>query len=183
MSTATIIQGPSRIRCEAASDLPQWYAVSTRAHHEKAVVARLGAAGFEHFLPLYKSVRHWKDRSVTLGLPLFPGYVFLHVRLLEHQYVLRDPGVSRFVGFDGLPAVIDDDEIEAVRRCLADGSRPVPHPYLPVGRCVRITNGPFIGLQGVVLSHKGVSRVVISIHLLKRSLAIQMNMDMMREVD
>ena len=83
---------------------PQWYAVCTRSNHEKCAAAQLDARTIEHFLPLYETVRKWKDRRKRVELPLFPGYIFVRIPLEERLRVLVTPGVVRLVGFDNRPA-------------------------------------------------------------------------------
>src|SRR5713226_10151021 len=117
---------------------PRWYAASTFSNHEKRVGEQLRERGVEHFLPLYDSVRRWKDRRVLLQLPLFPGYVFVRLPLRERLKVLQVPGVARLISFNGLPAALPDKEIEALRTGLAAQLRTEPHPYLTVGRRVRV---------------------------------------------
>lgn len=153
--------------CEA-----RWYAAYTSANHEKRVAEQLGVRGVEHFLPLYASARRWKDRRVTLHLPLFPGYVFVRVALRDRLRVVEVPGVARLVGFDGSPSALPDQEIGALRSGLESGVRAEPHPYLTVGRRVRLMSGPLAGITGVVLRRKGRFRVVISIESIERSIAV-----------
>src|SRR5882724_8277728 len=148
---------------------PHWYAAYTRAQHEKHVAAELGTREVEHFLPLYSSVRKWKDRRVKLDLPLFPGYVFVRLALRDRLRVQQVPGVARLVGFGGTPVALPGEEIEALRRGLARGVSAVPHPFLSVGRRVKLNNGPLAGMQGILLRRKGNFRVVISIELIQRA--------------
>src|SRR5712692_3562423 len=113
---------------------PRWYAVYTSANHEKRVAVQLVQRSVEHFLPLYASVRKWKDRRVKLDLPLFPGYVFVQMALRDRLQVLQIPGVANLVGFGGTPAALPEGEIEALRTSLGSGIRAEPHPFLTVGR-------------------------------------------------
>lgn len=151
---------------------PHWYAAYTCARHEKRVAAELYARAVECFLPLYSSPRRWKDRRVTLELPLFPGYVFVRLVLLERLRVLQIPGVVRLVGFDGRPTPLPDTEIESLRSGLSARLRAEPHPFLTVGRRVRITGGPFEGLEGILKKKKSSLRVVVSLSLIQRSVAV-----------
>src|SRR5438477_6146217 len=116
---------------------PHWYAAYTRAQHEKQVAAELGMREVEHFLPLYSSMRRWKDRRVQLELPLFPGYVFVRLALCERLRVVQIPSVVRLVGFNGTPAALPDTEIEIMRSGLSERLRAEPHPFLTAGRRVR----------------------------------------------
>jgi transcription antitermination factor NusG len=150
----------------------RWYAAYTSANHEKRVAEQMGVRGVEHFLPLYASVRQWKNGRVTLQQPLFPGYVFVRMALREKLRVQQIPGVARLVGFDGTPAALPEEEIEALRRSLSTGVRAEPHPYLAMGRRVRIKSGSLAGREGILLRRKGQLRVVISIELIQRSVAV-----------
>jgi transcription antitermination factor NusG len=174
------------VRSEAAgglaqSDLamamvePHWYAVYTCANHEKRVAAELQARTIEYFVPLYSSVRRWKDRRVTLDLPLFPGYVFVRLALRDRLHVLQIPSAVRLVGFNGLPVALPDTEMEIMRAGLSERLRAEPHPFLTVGRRVRIVSGPFAGLNGVLQRKKSNLRVVVSIDLIQRSVAVNVD--------
>lgn len=152
-----------------------WYAAYTCANHEKRVAAELGARDVEHFLPLYSSVRRWKDRRVQLELPLFPGYLFVRVALRERLRVVQIPSVVRLVGFNGLPAALPDEEMEILRKGLCQSLRAEPHPFLRVGRHVRITGGPFAGLEGVLKRKKSNLRVVVSLELIQRAVVVDVD--------
>lgn len=151
----------------------QWYVVSTNARHEKHVAKHLDMRNMEHFLPLYESRRRWKDRFVSLEMPLFPGYVFVHLALRDRLKVLQVPGVVRLVGFSGNPTPLPEDEIKALRNGLNSGVRAEPHPYLTVGRKVRVKGGPLEGLEGILLKRKNQSRLVISMQLILRSVVAE----------
>lgn len=153
---------------------PRWYAAYTRANHEKRVASEIEARAVEHFLPVYSSVRRWKDRRVMLELPLFPGYVFVRLALRDRLRVLQIPSVVRLVSFNGTPAALPDTEMEAMRSGLGKCLRAEPHPFLTVGRRVRITAGPFTGLEGVLVRKKNNLRVVVSIDLIQRAMAIEL---------
>jgi transcription antitermination factor NusG len=153
----------------------RWYAAYTSANHEKRVAEQLGARAMDFFLPVYESVRRWKDRRVTLQMPLFPGYVFVRMALQDRLRVQQVPGVAHLVGFAGSPAALPDEEIEALRSSLKSGVKAEPHPYLTVGRRVQVKSGPMQGMQGVLLQRKGRFRVVISIELIQRSVAVEMD--------
>lgn len=153
----------------------QWYAAYTSANHERRVAAQLADRGVEHFLPSYISVRQWKDRRMTLQLPLFPGYVFVRMALPNRLSVLQVAGVARLVGFGRAPAPLPEGEVEALRTGLTHGVRAEPHPYLKVGRRARITAGPLAGLEGILLRWKGSWRVVLSLELIQRSVAVDVD--------
>lgn len=152
-----------------------WYAAYTCANHEKRVNAELQARNVEHFLPLYRSVRRWKDRRVSLELPLFPGYVFVRITVSNRLRVLQIPGVVHLVGFNGRPAALPDDEMDILRSGFSQRLRAEPHAYLAAGQRVRLTSGPLAGIEGILLRRKGNCRVVISIELIQRSVAVEMD--------
>jgi len=152
-----------------------WYAAYTCANHEKQVAAQLDVRAVEHFLPLYSSVRRWKDRRVTLELPLFPGYVFIRLALQDRLRVLEIPSVVRLVGFNGQPTALPDKEMEILRAGLGQSLRAEPHPLLTVGRRVRINGGPFAGLEGVMQRKKSSVRVVVTLELIQRSVAVDVD--------
>ncbi len=153
----------------------RWYAAYTSSNHEKRVAEQMGVRGVEHFLPLYASIRRWRNGRVTLQRPLFPGYVFVRIALREKLRVQQIPGVAWLVGFDGILAALPDEEIEALRASLGTGMQAEPHPYFTSGRRVRVTNGPMAGLQGVLRRRKNNARLVVSLHLIQRAMAVEID--------
>ncbi len=162
---------------------PHWYAAYTRAQHEKRVAAELGMREVKHFLPLYSSMRRWKDRRVQLELPLFPGYVFVRLALRDRLRVLQIQSVVRLVGFNGLPTALPDTEMEIMQSGLSQTPRVQPHPFLTAGRHVRITGGPFAGLEGVLRRKKSGTRVIVSLGLIQRSVAVDVDIADVRPSD
>jgi transcription antitermination factor NusG len=154
---------------------PLWYVAYTSANHEKRVAEQFAVRSVEHFLPLYASLRRWKDRRVKLELPLFPGYVFVRLALCDQLRLLQVPGVARLVGFNGAPAALPTEEIEALKKGLACGVRAEPHPFLTVGRRVRVKAGPLVGLQGILVKRTNRSRLVVSMELIHRAMAVQID--------
>jgi transcription antitermination factor NusG len=153
---------------KADLETQRWYAIYTRANHEKRVAVHLAHLGVENYLPLYKTLRQWSDRRMTVELPLFPGYLFARTALKDRLPILQTPGVVRLVGARGQPTALDGEQIERLRSGL--GSVPAePFPRIPVGQRVRIIAGPLRGLEGVLLRRKPGLRVVISIELIQRS--------------
>jgi transcription antitermination factor NusG len=152
-----------------------WFAVYISANHEKKVAAELDRRSIECFLPLYHSVRRWKDRRVKLDLPLFPGYVFGHFALPERLRILQIPGVVRLVGFGNCPAAVPEIEICRIRRVLNQDLRIEPHPYLTVGRHVLVKAGPLAGLEGILTRRKNRLRFVVSVELIMRSIAAEID--------
>ena len=167
---------PDEGRVQEAHGVPaQWYAAYTRSRHEKVVAEALQQRTVEHFLPLYETVRKWKNGRFKVQLPLFPGYLFVHIALRDRLRVLQVPGVVRLVGFNGVPTALPQVELEIIRSALTKGVEAEPHPYLRVGQRVRITSGPMEGLQGILLRRRGRPRVVVSVDLIMRSVALDID--------
>src|SRR5258708_6550370 len=112
---------------------------------------------------------------MRLQLPLFPGYLFVRISLHDRLKVLQVPSVVRLVGFNGVPTALAEEEVEGLRRALAAGLRMEPHPYLTVGRRVRITAGPLAGREGILKRRKGTLRVVLSTELIQRSVFVDID--------
>lgn len=154
---------------------PRWYVAQTCANHEKSVLRELGQRSVEAYLPQYESVRRWKDRRMRLDLPLFPGYVFVHLPLCDRLRILQTPSVVRLVGFAGQPIPLLDQEIETLRQGLAYKIRFEPHPHLKVGRRVRVKTGPLQGLEGILLRKKSTFRFILTLDLIMRSVAAEID--------
>lgn len=154
---------------------PHWYAAYTCANHEKRVADQLSQSGMQHFLPLYSSIRRWKDRRVRLSLPLFPGYLFVFLALRDRLQLLQLPGVARLVTFNGRPAPLPEEQIEGLRRGLAQ-MHAEPHLGLTAGRRVRIIFGPLRGAEGILQRRKNSCRVVLSVELIMRFLAVEVDL-------
>ncbi len=152
----------------------RWYAVYTAARHEKRVAEQLERRRVECFLPLYEAVHRWKDRRARVTLPLFPSYVFVRIALPDRLQVLQVPSVVRLVSFQGEPTPLPDSEIEVLRRGLAQ-THAMPHPYLKVGRRVRIKSGPFQGMEGILKRRKDNFRLVLSLDLIMRSIVLDID--------
>lgn len=154
---------------------PRWYAVYTSANHEKRVAQQLAERSVEHLLPLFESLRRWKDRRVRLQMPLFPGYVFARFALRDRLQLLQIPSVVRLVSFNGYPAPLPEEDIQTIQNCLGRGHQVEPHSYLQVGRRVRVKSGPFQGLEGIILRRKNRTRFVLSFELIMRSVAVEID--------
>jgi len=152
-----------------------WYALYTCARHEKRVANQIERRNFSCFLPLYRSVRRWKDRRKELELALFPSYVFVRMELEKRLQVLQLPGVVRLVSFNGQPVALPADEIEALQERLSGDVKVEPHPYLRAGRRVRVRSGAMQGLEGIVVRRKDRCRVIFSIDLIQRSVAVEVD--------
>ena len=154
---------------------PQWFAAYTVVRHEKAVARQLGDRGIETFLPLYRGWHNWKDRRKLVELALFPGYVFVKIAAHNKLRVLQTYSVVNIVTFNGQLAALPEPEIDALRNALDNHVYAEPCPYLQVGRRVRVIRGPMAGAEGILTRKKDKCRVVISVEVLMRSVAVEVD--------
>lgn len=157
------------------SDPYPWYALHVRSHFERTTSNCLDSKGYEAFTPLYRSKRRWSDRVKVVELPLFPGYVFCRFDQQQQLPILKTPGVVAIVRFGGGPTAVDEQEIEAIRIVVGSGREAQPHPFVKVGRKIRILDGSLRGLEGLLLDMKKGRRVVVSVSLLQRSVAVEID--------
>ena len=160
---------------ESVIQLP-WFALHVRSRREALVADHLEGQGFECFLPLYKSTRRWSDRVKEVEQPLFPGYLFCRLNLSNRGPVLMTPGVQQIVGFGRTPAPVEEREVESIRQVLSSGLPSLPWPYLHVGERVRVNHGSLVNLEGILVNFKGSNRVVLSVTLLQRSVALEIDL-------
>jgi len=153
---------------------PRWYVLFVRANQEKRVAQSLAARAVEHYLPCYSSVRKWKDRRIRLEMPLFPGYIFVRLPLLDKRNVLTVPNVISLVGSSRGASEMAEEEILCIRRGLEQGTAQ-PHPYLKQGGSVMITTGIMAGMEGVLLRQQNGARIVISIDSIFRAFVVEVD--------
>jgi len=152
-----------------------WFALQTRSRYEHFAAAHLRSKGYELFLPVYTCRRRWSDRIKELELPLFPGYVFCKFDLLNRLPILVTPGVIQVIGTGKSPIPIDDAEIAALQAVAQSELPRQPWPFLQVGQKVRIAHGPLSGFEGILVNLKGNHRLVLSVGLLRRSVAVEID--------
>lgn len=153
-----------------------WFALQVRSRKEDWVASHLTGSGFECFLPKYKTIRRWSDRKKELENPLFPGYLFCRFDFQNRRLLVMTPGVIQIVGVGRKPMPIEEGEIEAIQVAISSGLPSQPWPYLKVGERVRVNCGPFSGLEGILVNLKGSHRVVLSVTLLQRSVAMEVDL-------
>ena len=152
-----------------------WFAIRVRSQFEHRVAAVLAGKGYEWFLPEYKSRRVWSDRIKEIQLPLFPGYVFCRFDPHRRLPIVTIPGFVSIVGIGKSPIPIDDAEIVGIQAAVRSGLPSQPWPFLQIGQRVRIKYGPLCDLEGILLDFRGQSRLVLSVTLLQRSVAVNMD--------
>lgn len=164
----------------------EWYACYTRARHEKQVEQLLQQRGFESYLPLVGLMRQWKDRKKLVQFPLFPSYVFGRFSLKQLHDVLTIPGVSTVVRANGYPTPIPARDIENVRmfaRAIADTGVPVEQrPFLAEGDWVQVMEGPFEGVEGIVIEQRGRKRVLVGVEAIGQGLEIDIDSRLLKAI-
>ena len=160
---------------DAGTRVPHWYALYTNPRHEKIVARQLKERCVENFLPLYRTWHRWKDRRKQVELALFPGYLFVRIEEQDKLQVLKTPGAVNLVSFNGKLAPLPEPEIEALRNALDNEICAEPCPYLRIGRKVRVVRGPMAGAEGILTRKKDRYRVVISVEVLMRSVALEID--------
>ena len=159
---------------------PAWYAVQVRSRKESHIASQLENRGVECFLPKFKAVRRWSDRIKELDQPLFPGYLFCRFHLDDRRPLLLTPGVMQIVGTARTPTAVAASEVLALQQAVAAGVPRQPWPFIEVGEQVRVIYGSLSGLEGILLNFKGSHRVVLSVTLLQRSVAFEVELAWVR---
>jgi len=159
-----------------------WFALTAKHQHEATVTRMLAAKGVVAFHPTYTVVRRWKDRNKSLQMPLFPGYVFFAGGQDRRVEILSTPGVFSIVSFGNMVAEISAEEVEAIRGAVANQMPLQPHPFLSEGDRVRVTCGPLAGVSGILLRHRDTCRLILSIELLGRSAAVEIDSTMVERI-
>jgi transcriptional antiterminator NusG len=159
-----------------------WYAIQAKSSREKTASLLLENAGYECLVPISKYMRRWSDRMKEVEVPLFPGYFFCRMDPHNRLPVLMTPGVIQIVGVGKTPIPVEEEEIAAIQRVGKSGLPTMPWPYLEVGNVVRIEEGPLRGLTGIVLKIKSGVKLVLSVSLLQRSMAVEIERGWIGEV-
>ena len=152
-----------------------WYALYTRPRHEKQVLQELTNNQIEAYLPTQKVRRRWSDRYKIVEEPLFKNYLFVRSEEQGYRRAQKPYGAVSFVMVEGVPAIIPDEEIEAVRILVTSELPHNPYPYLKEGRKVRVKYGPLEGCEGILVRKRGLARLIVSLHLLQRSIEAELD--------
>jgi len=150
-----------------------WFAIMVRTGREKTTTLLLENAGYECFLPVSKFTRRWSDRMKEIEVPLFPGYLFCRMDPYNRLPVLMTPGVIQIVGTGKTLIPVEEEEITAIQRIVKNGLSTMPWPYLQVGHLARIEEGPLRGMTGIIVRIKSGMKLVLSVSLLQRSVAVE----------
>jgi len=164
------------------TDNQRWFALQVRARWESSATLLLTGKGYQTLLPTYKTKKRWNGRLREIQAPLFPGYVFCQFDSQKRLPVLVTPGVMAVVSRGRVPLPVEDSEIAAIQTVVASGLHAEPHPYLELGQRVRIEIDALAGLEGILISFKGNQRIVVSVSLLRRSVALEIDQACVRPV-
>ncbi|HZP22439.1 MAG TPA: UpxY family transcription antiterminator [Terriglobales bacterium] len=152
-----------------------WLAAYTRSHHEQRVSEQLEQKSVEHLLPTYERLARWSDRVKRSRAPLFPGYVFVRVSDAERVRVLETAGVVSLVSRAGKAVPLSTEEVAQLRACCLQSHNIEPHPYLKIGRRVRVQHGPFAGWEGTLVEKQNSRRLVITIEQIMKAVAVNID--------
>lgn len=158
----------------------RWYALQVRTRWESSTSLLLSGKGYQTLLPTYRVKKTWSGKLKELDTPLFPGYVFCEFDAHNRLPVLVTPGVIAVVGRGKIPVPVEDGEIAGIRAAMTSGYRVEPCPYLELGQKVRIESEPLQGLEGILVNFKGNHRIVLSVTLLRRSVALEIDRSCVR---
>lgn len=162
------------------SDLRRWYALQVRTRWENSTSVLLSGKGYQTLLPTYKVKKNWSGRLKEINAPLFPGYVFCQFDAQNRLPVLITPGVISVVGRGKIPVPVEDGEIAAIQAVVSSGFQAEPWPFLELGQRVRIEGEALQGLEGLLIHFKGNHRIVLSVSLLRRSVALEIDQSCVR---
>jgi transcription antitermination factor NusG len=152
-----------------------WLAVQVRSGREIGTAAGLRERGYEEFVPLCQQKRRWSDRTKVVNVALFTGYVFCRFDAANPYPIISTPGVLTIVGGKHSPVPVNNSEIEALQISDRAQAECRPCTFLDVGQRVEIRSGPLSGLSGIVVRFKNRHRLIISISLLRKSVAIELD--------
>jgi len=152
-----------------------WYAIHVKPRFERKVSRSFHEKGYEEFAPFYRVRRRWSDRTRTVEFPLFAGYIFCRFDVTKRLPILQTPGVVSIVSFGKQFIPVDEGEIAAIQAVQRAGAEVTPWPYLQVGQRVRVRGGALHGLEGLLLRMRNGRRLVLSVTLMQRSVAVEIS--------
>lgn len=164
------------------ADCQRWFALQVRTRWESSTAVLLSGKGYQTFLPTFKARKRWNGKLREVSTPLFPGYVFCQFDAQKRLPILITPGVLSVVGRGRVPLPVDDTEMTAIQTIASSGFRAEPWPYLEVGQKIRIESDSLMGLEGILINFKGNHRIVVSVTLLRRSVALEIDRSCVRPV-
>jgi transcription antitermination factor NusG len=159
----------------------QWHVIYTYPHFEKKIFGQLFEKNIDAFLPCQKTVKQWRDRKKTVEIPLFPNYIFVNISTADRHKVFVE-GVTRFISFDGKPAIVPDKEIDVIKKLSQNNCNVNNESYYNKGDKVRVVAGPLAGLEGMLLDIKGKSRVSIRFNSIAQAVSIDIQSSLLEKI-
>jgi transcription antitermination factor NusG len=153
----------------------RWFALQVRTRWEGSTAVLLEGKGYRTLLPTYKTRKAWSGKTREISTPLFPGYVFCQFDSQKRLPILVTPGVLSVVSTGRVPLPVDDNEISNIQTLVASGCQAEPWPYLEVGQRIRVECDSLRGVEGILIQFKGNHRIVVSVSLLRRSVALEID--------
>jgi transcription antitermination factor NusG len=181
-SIAVDSKGAIDLMTDPGADNQRWFALQVRTRWESSTAVLLSGKGYQTLLPIYQTKKRWNGKLRQISAPLFPGYVFCQFDALNRLPILVTPGVMAVVGRGRVPFPVNDSEIAAIQTIVSSGFHAEPWPYLEVGQRIRIESDSLNGLEGILVNFKGNNRIVVSVSLLRRSVALEIDRDCVRPV-
>jgi len=167
---------------DCRTEVQRWFALQVRTRWESSTATLLSGKGYQTLAPTYQARKRWGGRLTQLNAPLFPGYVFCQFDAQNRLPILVTPGVMAVVGCGRVPLPVDDAEIAAIQTVVSSGFSAEPWPYLELGQRVRIESNALEGLEGILINFKGSHRIVVSVSLLRRSVALEIDRSCVKAV-
>jgi transcriptional antiterminator NusG len=161
----------------AAPALLPWFAIRVKSRRENVTAIALRGKGLEEFAPTCRARNRWSDRVKEVDVPLFPGYIFCRFDPQHRLPVMTTPGIVSIVGLGKTPVPVDDSEIARIQSVVSSGALAYPWPFLCIGQKVTIRRGPLTGVEGFLIASKDQYRLVVSVQLLQRSVATEIDRD------
>lgn len=151
-----------------------WYAIYTKSRQEKKINEELKELEIESYLPLQKVLRQWSDRKKWVSVPLFNGYIFVHINKKQYYNVLNITGVVKYVSFEGKPVSIPDQQISAIKQYLEEEEIILDEQLktLKSGDFVEVIKGPLIGLKGNIVNWRGKHKLLVEINAINQNILI-----------
>jgi transcription antitermination factor NusG len=152
-----------------------WYALYTKPRHEFKAKLQLHQLEIENYLPTIKVVKKWSDRKKKIEEPLFRGYIFVFVNERERLLSLNQSTIIKTICFEGKPCIIPQWQIENLQKMLEKNPQVFISDKIEVGAKVKITEGPFSDIIGVVTEYKpGEKYLGVTIDMLYRTVLVRL---------
>ena len=159
----------------------EWWVVHTKSRNEKALAHDLIRRQISYFLPMSWKVRRKSRRTIRSLLPLFSGYLFFCGSENDRTEVLRTDRVANLIKVKNQEQLLN--ELLQIQQALSAGAPLVPHKYVKTGQKCKVIAGPLLGLEGVVATTRGLTRLVLQVDMLGQAASVEIDIDTIEVVD